>query len=503
MDIIRATLGAVLAVSTLGANLMGAPAQGASPATKSAALTQPWSVFAAGKNSRWGTLRVRVTGTGKYWVTGHPFQSSRVTYRKSFNRSVTLKVKPGMYEVVSDQENGTHALFKSVRVQASSSKTVEFRMLSATRVSRLASEHLPTWSPDGTRLAFLGFTGRKDYEGAWYVRDLGTGEVVRISDEGQSVSVSNGGASWSPDGTKLVFAMGSPVDEWLIDYYVRDLTTGELQIISTDSEGNRVSSSGTTSVGPRWSPDGTRIAFVSSAPELVPNDTNRAGDVFVKDLRDGSIQRASTSSAGAQANDSSGDTSDHPTSFGFGNLSWSPDGARLAFVSKATNLAPGPQSQYSVFIKNLTSGETDLLNPPKIRGNRGDRSTWSPAWSPDGTRVAFMAYRARKSDFELYVQDLNSGRNRLVGRRLFSAGPAWAPDSRRLSFTRNDNKVVVVDTETGSRRYFPTGTMTAEGYAPWSPNGEQLAVTVPKRIGEGRYWGSYVFMTSEFLKRAR
>ena len=92
----------------------------------------------------------------------------------------------------------------------------------------------------------------------------------------------------------------------------------------------------------QWSPDSTRVAFMSIASNLVLGDTNDAHDEFVKELATGTTQRISTDATGAQA---SGD------SFA---PEWSPNGAAIAFGSMASNLVPGDTNQAEdVFVKTL------------------------------------------------------------------------------------------------------------------------------------------------------
>lgn len=431
------------------------------------------------KKQATGILKVVVKGNGRYWVTGTRIESSHRIYRKAFNDSVIISVKPGIYAIQSDQDSDVHALTKYVTVRAGSRKTVRFRMLAAVRLSDMAYSANPLWSPDGTRMAFMGASNSNGV-GAWYVRDLRSGTVNRIADVGEWLPSS---ASWSPDGTKLVFAMRSPGSPGRLNYYVKDVTTGGLELLSIDNQGKQVSSDSNGT--PSWSPDGSRIAFTSGAPDLVPGDTNNAADVFVKDLRDGSTQRVSTSTTGEEANGDSGDL----------GLSWSPDGTRLAFVSEASNLAPG--SGPRILIKNLVSGQIELMNP-QIRGKRGDRSALMPAWSPDGTRIAFQS-TVRRSDPRypadgIYVKDLAVGKTKHVGTTDKLRGyPSWAPDSRRVAFNGSD-LIVIANIDTGLRQCFPTGGGgTQDEYATWSPDGK-LAVTVWR----GRHSRAYV--TSQFFK---
>src|SRR5262249_44994888 len=93
------------------------------------------------------------------------------------------------------------------------------------------------------------------------------------------------------------------------------------------------------------SADGRYVAFYSSASNLVPGDTNGSADVFVKDLLTGSVVRASTDAAGAQAN------------FDSYSPTLSADGRYVAFYSSASNLVPGDTNgSADVFVKDLLTG---------------------------------------------------------------------------------------------------------------------------------------------------
>src|SRR5258707_10872478 len=83
------------------------------------------------------------------------------------------------------------------------------------------------------------------------------------------------------------------------------------------------------SFGPVFSPDGSKIAFISIATNLVAGDTNSTYDIFVKDLASGAITRVSTAADGTQANS----FSELPV--------FSPDGSKIAFASGASNLVAG------------------------------------------------------------------------------------------------------------------------------------------------------------------
>src|SRR5262249_36618012 len=158
--------------------------------------------------------------------------------------------------------------------------------------------------------------------------------------------------------------------------FIKDLTTGVTTRVSTDATGAQANDKSSQAA---FSPDGTKVAFWSSATNLVPGDTNGKQDIFVKDLITGAIKRASTDAAGAQADGKS----DQPI--------FSPDGTKVAFISTATNLVAGDANGVlgDLFIKDLITGAIALVSTGSA-GVQGDRSVTEPVFSPDGTKVAFQ-----------------------------------------------------------------------------------------------------------------
>jgi Tol biopolymer transport system component len=107
---------------------------------------------------------------------------------------------------------------------------------------------------------------------------------------------------------------------------VKDLRTGAVALVSS-TEGGRPGNA--DSGAPAWSPDGTRIAFSSSASNLAPGAAERRRQVLAKDLRTGAVALVSSTDDGRPGDGASG------------FAAWSPDGSRIAFVSVASNLVPG------------------------------------------------------------------------------------------------------------------------------------------------------------------
>ncbi|MFO7946328.1 MAG: fibronectin type III domain-containing protein, partial [Armatimonadota bacterium] len=177
-----------------------------------------------------------------------------------------------------------------------------------------------------------------------FVRDRQTGTTTRVnvaSDGTQAHSSSDlwyaegsYGGSISADGRYVAFtsyannlvpgdtnenSMGLPVR----DIFVHDRMTGETERVSVASDGTQ---SNDYSAEENISADGRYVAFLSGASNLVPEDTNGHGDVFVHDRRTGETSRISVSSNGV-----AGDGYSHCAAI-------SADGRYVAFESEASNL---------------------------------------------------------------------------------------------------------------------------------------------------------------------
>ena len=121
--------------------------------------------------------------------------------------------------------------------------------------------------------------------------------------------------------------------------YLRDLRAGKTQQVDVSTAGAHADE---ISGGPSISDNGRRVAFVSLAHNLVPGDSNEAWDVFVRDLRRGTTERASVAANGEEADLQS-------------LSSWlSPSGRLVAFSSQATNLLPADtNTTEDVFVRHL------------------------------------------------------------------------------------------------------------------------------------------------------
>ena len=232
---------------------------------------------------------------------------------------------------------------------------------------------MPAISADGRYVAFAsGATNLvpddTNASGDIFVHDIQTGQTTRVSVD----SNGNEGNRWwgnlggfggcgnpaiSADGRYVAFESSFsnlvPDDtNEITDIFVHDMITGHTKRVSVDSNGNQGnfgSASMDCSNPLSMSADGRYIAFCSSS-NLVPDDTNGYGDIFIHDIQTGQTTRVSVDSNGNQGNNHSF------------NPFISADGRYVAFASMADNFVSGDtNSDPDVFVHDILTGETVSL----------------------------------------------------------------------------------------------------------------------------------------------
>jgi Tol biopolymer transport system component len=151
---------------------------------------------------------------------------------------------------------------------------------------------------------------------------------------------------------------------------------------------------------------------------------------------------------------------------------WSPDGTRIAFQGQDNR---GDSDIYVV--RGDGSGRTELTFSTAFDGD--------PAWSPDGTQIAFESTRAGNSDVFAIAAD-GSKETQLTTSPSFDGDPAWSPDGSRIVFTsvRDGNKEIYVMNADGSgqtRLTSNAGTVknvdtdAVDQDPAWAPDGRTIA----------------------------
>ena len=196
---------------------------------------------------------------------------------------------------------------------------------------------------------------------------LDAGEPSTTSDAQGSYSLSGLGA-----GTYTIAV--ETASGWKPTY--PPLAPGEIEIASVASDGTQ--SDRGTYYG-SLSQDGRYLAFESLATNLVANDTNALGDIFVRDRQTGTTERITVGPAGEQSD---------AASF---NPTITPDGRFVAFASSATNLVAGDANgQADVFVNDRSTGVTQRVSEA-VDGSSGNGSSSGGSISHDGRYIAFTS----------------------------------------------------------------------------------------------------------------
>ena len=214
----------------------------------------------------------------------------------------------------------------------------------------------------------------------------------------------------SLDGEKVAY-------EWRGDIYVKALGPGTTPFRLTKHEAYETH--------PVWSPDGRQIAFVrkfESGAALYTVPALGGQERKLIDLR-GRLGPSGASTLPA--------------------LSWSPDGGWLAFSEKSPE-----KETFRIVRLSLATLEKQPLTSP-AESSRGD---WDPAFSPDGTLLAFVRSGPEGwGDLDVWVQPVEGGE----ARRLTSQGynvckaPTWTPDGGEILFTVRGEGIRRVSVEDG------------------------------------------------------
>jgi Tol biopolymer transport system component len=173
---------------------------------------------------------------------------------------------------------------------------------------------------------------------------------------------------------------------------------------------------------------------------------------------------------------------------------WSPDGTKIAFTSVRTSPYP------NVYVMNANGS-----NPVKLTINNLDVGNHDPAWSPDGAKIVFV--KDIDSSSKLYVMNANgSNPVRLTTNTgVLETEPAWSPDGGKIAFTGRVGNVIeiyLVNTD-GSNQTSLTPNSLETREPAWSPDGSKILFRKADHIYVMNRDGSQqTRLTSSFYDRA-
>ncbi len=215
-----------------------------------------------------------------------------------------------------------------------------------------------------------------------FVLDRADGSIARIEGDNGEPDGSSSFPRISGDGRWVVYVSQAtnlvPEDtNEASDIFLYDRDTGATRRVSVNFFGDQGNGN---SKSPTISDDGSTVAFVSAATNLIDENPGTAEQVYVHGVGNGETEIVSVSSAGTPAN---------------GNCflpDLSADGSIVAFKSEGSNLvSPDTNGVPDVFVHTRGDGETVRISVDDF-GNESNGLSGGPAISDDGRYVAFVSF---------------------------------------------------------------------------------------------------------------
>lgn len=252
------------------------------------------------------------------------------------------------------------------------------------------------WSPDGSQLVYQSNDGKDEFDWDLHVIDAdGSNDRVVVSTDEAEID-----PHWSPTGDRIAFTRTNEVCRGAAN------EEGERQDIfsvATDgSDERQLTDHPMGDHSPEWSPDGTRIAFVSVRDDTSdPDNGPYTSEVYAMDA-DGSEELRLTDDVMRDE-----------------HLSWSPNGRWIAFGAACDD----DKCDWDPEIKKVRANgrRTVPLTDNKKSGE------WYPEWSPDGRWIAYARFGIRSDNYDIWLVHRSGDDHRRVvrTRRFDEEWPTW------------------------------------------------------------------------------
>ena len=157
---------------------------------------------------------------------------------------------------------------------------------------------------------------------------------------------------------------------------------------------------------------------------------------------------------------------------------WSPDGSKIAFQAYRNG-------QAEIYVMNASgSSQTRITNYGDYDGQ--------PAWSPDGSKITFV--RKVSGQYHVWVMNADGSNPQQRSGQAYSQGPVWSPDGTKIAYDSDGNgdgwqEVWLMNSDGSGQRqiYDPEGN-TDVWVRGWSPDGRYIAFTRISWIQQGGIW---------------
>lgn len=259
----------------------------------------------------------------------------------------------------------------------------------------------------------------------------------------------------SPDGRRIAYVRSEGM-------------RSQVWVMNVDGSGQRrLTSGGDGEFWPQWSPDGRRLAYMvwdAAACTPVSGSGCAVPDVWTVDA-DGSGQRKVLDSAFQPR--------------------WSPDGSKLLFQRYDAN--PDRATLGVYLARSDGTGVRQLVRAPLWGSERAP-----PAWSPTGRTIV---YGAGMGTVRLHLLSVDGRRRRVLA---VGSSPAWSHDGSRIAFARTGGIWVIPSRRGGRpRRIAAASALHAVPFPAWSPAGKQLAYNSGNQLYVARVDGRSTKLVAE------